>query len=730
MARVNQSSLKQWADGQTMHGPDYNQERDLLVAAYNDTQDQVTELKGAGGVGTSQLQDNAVTTPKINNGAVTLGKLGPLSVDNAKLVDLAVTGNKIQDSTITTAKLANGIVTTEKLADNAVTTDKLAAGAVTLMNMGDNSIRTAAILNGAVTTTKIADGAVSSDKILDGAIVTSKIIDRSVTPDKLEQVYYTATQTDQQISTALSGGLPQDVIDQIIEQVSDISSGTVNTAQEDSIVPATPPSDVPPGIYVMRISEGAQQSWNDSTYFGYEDVVPVLLRTSHAGDKVVEEVFYQGPGWNVSYKRVSMTDTTWTGWRDDETTFGAQSKADAALASAKTFTQSYADEYTIPQFNAIVAGGYIPKERPSNILPNSSAEMGLQGWTNVGSASALFTAAADPTTVAPGLFICTSQTTTGGEAVLQSDSLSVTGPTVTLSADFITTSGGGGQIRVQLVRVSDNAVVATMVNDVTNTWHRKSVTASSVASGAYVVQIRIPSGLSGSSRRVRRITVASGADSNVWNQDANDKLLFQSVSDGKTAIAAAITGKGVVASGSDTHQQLATKVGQIQQGNYQVVSPSHAAGTRAVSTSSNITWHTTVATFPAGTKLISGIVTSSNVGPSTAGWCLYNIQNANNYAGFALRNSIGGIFVLVNLSYGSSNIYISSIAIDLVTKIARILYQSASGAGQGTMFTVVTLPANFDVSGALDLGWTSQMNSGASAGVFSAYCGNFQITSM
>lgn len=42
--------------------------------------------------------------------------------------------------------------------------------------------------------------------------------------------------------------------------------------------------------------------------------------------------------------------------------------------------------------------------------------------------------------------------------------------------------------------------------------------------------------------------------------------LFQSASDGKTAVAAAITGKGVPASGSDTFAQLAGKIEQISTG--------------------------------------------------------------------------------------------------------------------------------------------------------------------
>lgn len=56
--------------------------------------------------------------------------------------------------------------------------------------------------------------------------------------------------------------------------------------------------------------------------------------------------------------------------------------------------------------------------------------------------------------------------------------------------------------------------------------------------------------------------------------------LFTSVSDGKTAIAAAITDKGVVASGSDTFPQLATKIGQISTG------PKYATGTTTSSSSS------------------------------------------------------------------------------------------------------------------------------------------------
>ncbi|WP_218653034.1 hypothetical protein [Paenibacillus sp. 79R4] len=47
--------------------------------------------------------------------------------------------------------------------------------------------------------------------------------------------------------------------------------------------------------------------------------------------------------------------------------------------------------------------------------------------------------------------------------------------------------------------------------------------------------------------------------------------LFTNVSDGKNAVAAAITGKGVPASGSDTFSQLSSKIGQIVTGSYAAI---------------------------------------------------------------------------------------------------------------------------------------------------------------
>jgi hypothetical protein len=75
-----------------------------------------------------------------------------------------------------------------------------------------------------------------------------------------------------------------------------------------------------------------------------------------------------------------------------------------------------------------------------------------------------------------------------------------------------------------------------------------------MASNSWVIQKAYDLFSSGSFR----MRIKSNGTWTAWSQD-----LFQSVSNGKASIAAAITGKGVAASGSDTFDSLTTKISQI-----------------------------------------------------------------------------------------------------------------------------------------------------------------------
>ena len=73
-----------------------------------------------GGVGTTQLAANSVTTAKIADANVTADKLAANSVTTAKIADANVTADKLAANSVTTAKIA----------DNAVTYGKLDSGLV------------------------------------------------------------------------------------------------------------------------------------------------------------------------------------------------------------------------------------------------------------------------------------------------------------------------------------------------------------------------------------------------------------------------------------------------------------------------------------------------------------------------------------------------------------------------------------------------------------------------
>lgn len=74
----------------------------------------------AGGIGTSQLGTDAVTSAKIADSNITTGKLADSSVATGKIGDSAVTSAKIADNNVTTAKINDGAVTSNKLASGAV----------------------------------------------------------------------------------------------------------------------------------------------------------------------------------------------------------------------------------------------------------------------------------------------------------------------------------------------------------------------------------------------------------------------------------------------------------------------------------------------------------------------------------------------------------------------------------------------------------------------------------
>jgi hypothetical protein len=132
-------------------------------------------------IGTSQLQNGAVTKGKLHKAAVTNGKLAAKAVGTGKLADGAVTSSKLHAGAVGTAQLGSGAVGTGNIAGGAVTAADLAPGSVGASALAAGSVGSSALASNAVTSTKLADSAVTSTKLADNAVTSAKVADGSLT---------------------------------------------------------------------------------------------------------------------------------------------------------------------------------------------------------------------------------------------------------------------------------------------------------------------------------------------------------------------------------------------------------------------------------------------------------------------------------------------------------------------------------------------------------------------
>ncbi len=142
-------------------------------------------LLATNAVGTSQLQDDAVTQDKIADDAVGSAQLANNAVGSAELQTGAVTTAKIGDDQVTRAKLADNSVGTEQIVDGSIIAGKLAVGSVSQENLNAGSVGSSQIADGTLMSSHFNDGVVITAALADGAVVASKVADGSLTLTKL-----------------------------------------------------------------------------------------------------------------------------------------------------------------------------------------------------------------------------------------------------------------------------------------------------------------------------------------------------------------------------------------------------------------------------------------------------------------------------------------------------------------------------------------------------------------
>lgn len=140
---------------------------------------------GVNVVGTDQLQDEAVTEPKVGSNAISSSKIVDAAVITSKIDDEAVEASKIGNLAVTEAKVAASAISTAKIADEAVETAKLADAAATEAKVATNAISETKIQDDAISTPKLQASSVVAGKIAAGAVETAKLDALAVTAEKI-----------------------------------------------------------------------------------------------------------------------------------------------------------------------------------------------------------------------------------------------------------------------------------------------------------------------------------------------------------------------------------------------------------------------------------------------------------------------------------------------------------------------------------------------------------------
>ncbi len=192
-----------------------------LVAAINDNYDVYATLAAAGGIGTANIANLAVTT--------------------AKIALLAVTAAQIANATITTTQLATGAVTSTNILDG------------TILNVDINA-------SAAIDGSKLASGSVTSTQILDGTLLDADVnAAAAIAWTKLNKTGSSLTDFTTRSAADLSSGILLDArMPDLTGDITTIEGGVFTSIASNVIVNADINSSA--AIDASKIADGTVSS--------------------------------------------------------------------------------------------------------------------------------------------------------------------------------------------------------------------------------------------------------------------------------------------------------------------------------------------------------------------------------------------------------------------------------------------------------------------------------------
>ena len=198
IAKINQSSTTKIGttaidDGAITYGKIQNVSATDKLLGRSSAGSGVIEEISCTSYARSLLDDSDAATARstLGLGAVATGNtintslIEDLAVTTGKLASGSITSEKIADSGVTNAKIAANAVGDTQLIASGVTQGKLAANAVLTINIIDSGVTGAKIAAATISGIHLVDSGITQNKLASGSIVGANIIDSGITQSKL-----------------------------------------------------------------------------------------------------------------------------------------------------------------------------------------------------------------------------------------------------------------------------------------------------------------------------------------------------------------------------------------------------------------------------------------------------------------------------------------------------------------------------------------------------------------
>jgi hypothetical protein len=129
-----------------------------------------TEVDAILPIGSTDISDDAITTPKIATGAITAIKIAANTITAAEIAANAITASELAANAVTAGKIAAGTIVAADIAAGTITATQLAAGAVTAAKIAAGTITATEIAAGTITGTELSASAING-KTITGALI-------------------------------------------------------------------------------------------------------------------------------------------------------------------------------------------------------------------------------------------------------------------------------------------------------------------------------------------------------------------------------------------------------------------------------------------------------------------------------------------------------------------------------------------------------------------------------